>query len=97
MVERSALDGGEGGKAISPKSFRERPNIFRLGNGLGITIPPLVQFQGKYLDLLKLSQQEAYGEEINKLRKGKQLPTSSSLFPLTPKLDRKGNCCPPWI
>ena len=41
-------------------------------------IPALVQLQSKYLDLLKRNKQEVYGEEINKLRKGKQLSSLGS-------------------
>ncbi len=54
------------------------------------SIPILVKTNGDYLDLIKQSQLESFKEEIDTLRRGKQLKTTSSLITFTPLLDSNG-------
>ena len=47
-------------------------------------IPTLVKLEGAHLDLLKRAQQEVYGEEMDRLRRGKALKPNSNLLQFTP-------------
>jgi len=53
-------------------------------------IPTLVKLEGAHLDLLKRAQQEAYGEEMDRLRRGKALKPNSNLLQFTPTIGADG-------
>lgn len=62
----------------------KNPNSIFTGN---LTLD---EINNAYLQLIKLSQYDSYGEEIKTLKKSKQLNKSSKLLPLDPFIDGQG-------